>query len=205
MIVSLPSANLSAGKTVLEIVNVTAGYETGNPVIQNLSFKIVGPQRVAIAGANGSGKSTLFGIVSGKLPPWSGSVRVMTTVALLDQKAGILDSSRSIRDNFARINPEAGENACRAALARFKFRADAALRIVSTLSGGQMLLAALACVLGGAAPPALLMLDEPTNHLDLDSIEAVEAGLVAYDGALLVASHDEKFLAAINISERLHL
>ncbi len=55
------------------------------------------------------------------------------------------------------------------------FRADAALQIVSTLSGGQLLRAGLACVLGGTKPPPLLILDEPTNHLDIDSIEAVEA------------------------------
>ena len=92
-----------------------------------------------------------------------------------------------------------------AALARFMFRADAALQVVSSLSGGQLLRAALACVLGGPKPPALLMLDEPTNHLDIESIEAVEAGLRAYDGALLVASHDEAFLEAIGISRRLEL
>jgi len=60
-------------------------------------------------------------------------------------------------------------------------------------------------VLGGAAPPPLLILDEPTNHLDIDSLEAVEAGLRAYDGALLVVSHDESFLANIGITRRLNL
>ena len=101
----------------------------------------------------------------------------MTDFAMLDQRVSLLDPATSIRDNFRRINPEADENACRAALARFMFRADAALQIVSTLSGGQLLRAGLACVLGGATPPPLLILDEPTNHLDIDSIEAVEAGL----------------------------
>jgi ATPase subunit of ABC transporter with duplicated ATPase domains len=65
--------------------------------------------------------------------------------------------------------------------------------------------AGLACVLGGSMPPSLLILDEPTNHLDLESIEAVEAGLRAYDGALLVVSHDEAFLEAIAITRRLDL
>jgi ATPase subunit of ABC transporter with duplicated ATPase domains len=129
----------------------------------------------------------------------------MTDFALLDQRVSLLDPSLSIRDNFQRINSQADENTCRAALARFMFRADAALQIVSCLSGGQLLRAGLACVLGGATPPALLILDEPTNHLDIDSIEAVEAGLRAYDGALLVASHDEAFLEAIGISRRLEL
>jgi ATPase subunit of ABC transporter with duplicated ATPase domains len=89
-----------------------------------------------------------------------------------------------------------------AALARFMFRGDASLRQVGQLSGGQMLRAGLARVLGGERPPQLLVLDEPTNHLDLDSIAAVEAGLVAYDGALLVVSHDEAFLEAIGITRR---
>jgi ATPase subunit of ABC transporter with duplicated ATPase domains len=85
------------------------------------------------------------------------------------------------------------------------FRADAALQIVGSLSGGQLLRAGLACVFGGTTPPSLLILDEPTNHLDIASIEAVEAGLRAYDGALLVVSHDETFLQAIGITRRLDL
>jgi ATPase subunit of ABC transporter with duplicated ATPase domains len=110
----------------------------------------------------------------------------------------------SIRDNFRRINRQVDENACRAALARFMFRAGAALQITATLSGGQMLRAGLACVLA-LDPPPLLILDEPTNHLDIESIEAVEAGLQAYDGALLVVSHDESFLEAVGVTRRLEL
>src|SRR5690606_34795912 len=110
-----------------------------------------------------------------------------------------------IVENFMRLNPGASDNACRAALAGFLFRADAALQTVGALSGGQMLRAGLACVLGGPRPPQLLILDEPTNHLDLDSIEAIEAGLTAYDGALLVVSHDESFLANIGMDRRLDL
>lgn len=68
-----------------------------------------------------------------------------------------------------------------------------------------MFRAGLACVLGGLSPPSLLILDEPTNHLDIESIEASEAGLRAYDGALLVVSHDDAFLQAIEIARRLDL
>ena len=128
----------------------------------------------------------------------------MTPFTLLDQRVGVLDPAASVRDNFLRLNPRADEQACRAALAKFLFRADAALQPVSTLSGGQLLRAGLACVLG-VRPPPLLILDEPTNHLDVDSIEAVEAGLRAYDGALLVVSHDETFLEAVGITRRLEL
>ncbi|MEF0939395.1 ABC-F family ATP-binding cassette domain-containing protein [Rhizobium sp. BR 362] len=203
--IRLPSTGLPASKVVLRIDGVTAGYLPGQPIVRNLSFNMMGPERVAITGPNGSGKTTLLALILGELQPWAGTVRVMTSVSMLDQRVSLLDPSLSIRDNFRRINAQADENACRAALARFMFRAEAALQIVSTLSGGQLLRAGLACVLGGPAPPSLLILDEPTNHLDIDSIAAVEVGLRAYDGALLVVSHDEVFLKDIDISRRLEL
>ncbi|MBP1844056.1 ATPase subunit of ABC transporter with duplicated ATPase domains [Rhizobium petrolearium] len=203
--VRLPPTGLPASRVVLRIDNVTAGYAPEHPVLRGLSFEITGPERIAVTGPNGSGKTTLLSLVTGTLQPFEGSVRVMVKTAMLDQRVSLLDSALSIRDNFKRLNPQADENACRAALARLMFRADAALQIVGTLSGGQMLRAGLACVLGGPEPPSLLILDEPTNHLDIDSIAAVEAGLHAYDGALLVVSHDEVFLSEIGITRRLEL
>jgi ATPase subunit of ABC transporter with duplicated ATPase domains len=203
--VKLPSTGLPPSRSVLKIDTVTAGYETDEPIIRKLSFDITGPERIAVTGPNGSGKTTLLALISGDLQPWEGTVRVLTSVSMLDQRVSLLDPATSIRDNFRRLNLQSDENACRAALARFMFRADAALQIVSTLSGGQLLRAGLACVLGGATPPALLILDEPTNHLDIDSIAAVEAGLRAFDGALLIVSHDEVFLEMVGIARRLEL
>jgi ATPase subunit of ABC transporter with duplicated ATPase domains len=203
--VKLPSTRLPAGREVVWLDRVCAGYQPQRPVLRDLSLAIVGPERVAIAGPNGSGKTTLLKLIAGELRPVSGTVRVRPDFALFDQKVSLLDPSVSILGNFGRLNPRAGANECHAALARFMFRADAALQEVGSLSGGQLFRAGLACVLGGATPPSLLILDEPTNHLDLESIEAVEAGLRAYDGALLVVSHDEAFLEAIGITRRLDL
>jgi ATPase subunit of ABC transporter with duplicated ATPase domains len=203
--VKLPSTHLPAGKVVLAVDAASVGYEPGRPILRDVSFSLIGPERVAVVGPNGSGKTTLLKLVSAELRPWTGHVRIRTDFAMFDQAVSLLDPSTSILDNFQRINPKAAANACRAALARFMFRADAALQIVSTLSGGQLLRAGLACVLGGPLPPPLLILDEPTNHLDIESIEAVETGLRAYDGALLVVSHDETFLEAIEVSRRLAL
>ncbi|MCC6734735.1 MAG: ABC-F family ATP-binding cassette domain-containing protein [Bauldia sp.] len=202
--VAVPPTGLSAGKTVLTLDGVSVGYAPGRPVIETFSLAITGPERVAITGGNGAGKTTLLDLVAGRLEPWSGVVDVGVPFALLDQRVGLLDPALTVRDNFRRLNPSADENACRAALARFMFRADAALQAAGSLSGGELLRAGLACVLG-SVPPQLLILDEPTNHLDLDSIAAVEAGLRAYDGALLVVSHDEHFLAEIGVTRRVEL
>jgi ATPase subunit of ABC transporter with duplicated ATPase domains len=203
--VALPPTGLPPSKTILRIDRASVGYAPDRPVISALSLTITGPERIAVTGPSGAGKTTLLALAAGQLQPSSGSVQVLADFAMLDQRVSLLDPSASILDNFRRRNPEADENACRAALARFMFRADAALQVVSSLSGGQLLRAGLACVLGGTKPPSLLILDEPTNHLDIDSIEAVEAGLRAYDGALLVVSHDEAFLEAVGISRRLDL
>lgn len=200
LVVTLASTGLPASKMVLQMENVTAGYQPEAPVLRDVSFTITGPERIAITGKNGAGKSTLLSLVTGALKPWAGQVRVFTPWAMLDQQVSLMDSATSILDNFRRLNPNSDDNQCRAALARFMFRADAALQIAGSLSGGQLLRAGLACTLGGSSPPPLLVLDEPTNHLDVEAIEALEAGLRAYDGALLVVSHDEVFLEAIGIN-----
>lgn len=203
--ISLPSAGLSLGKRVLQLNNVTAGYNAAAPIIKNFSLALSGPERVALVGQNGSGKTTLLKVIAGELEPFSGDVLVSVPLAILDQSVSILDPLTSIRDNFMRLNNEATENECRAALAGFLFRADAALLKVGSLSGGQMLKAGLACVLGGKRPPQLLILDEPTNHLDIEAIEALEAALDTYDGALIVVSHDVQFLENAKIGKQIEL
>jgi len=201
----LAPTGLPASRTVLELDSVTAGYVAGQPVVHDVTLTVTGPERIAITGPNGSGKSTLLALVAGTLAPWSGRVDTRVPFAMFDQRVSLLDPALSIADNFLAINPGTTNNQCRAALARFRFRADAADRIVGTLSGGQMLRAGLACTLGAPQPPPLLILDEPGNHLDLDTLAAIESGLAAYDGALLVVSHDPAFLAAIGITREVAL
>ncbi|MCM5551696.1 ABC-F family ATP-binding cassette domain-containing protein [Pleomorphomonas sp. NRK KF1] len=202
--VSLPPSGLVDDRLVLRLDAVSVGYGD-KALVRDLSLEVRGPERVAITGPNGSGKSTLLRAIIGDRPPLSGRADRRVDFAFLDQRVSLLDEGETIRDAYRRLDPGASEEACRASLARFKFRADAALRTVGSLSGGERLRAGLACVLGRAKPPQLLILDEPTNHLDVESIETVEAGLRAYDGALLVVSHDEAFLNAISIGRRIEL
>ena len=203
--VQLPPCGLPSGRMVMTLAGVSAGYVLGKAVLSDVSFEVRGAERIALSGANGSGKSTLLKVITGRLAPFAGKARVHVPFVMLDQEVSLLDPADTILGNFRRLNPQADENACRAALARFRFRADAALQTVSTLSGGERLRAGLACVLGGAVPPQLLILDEPTNHLDIASLEAVETGLVAYDGALLVVSHDAAFLERVGITRLIEI
>ncbi|WP_284349594.1 ABC-F family ATP-binding cassette domain-containing protein [Roseisolibacter agri] len=205
---ALPSTQLPAGRTVLALEDVTVHHPGApRPVLDGVTLHLVGPQRVGVVGPNGSGKSTLLRVATGELAPDAGTVRRLPDdeTASLDQHGAALDPTRSVLENFHARHPTIEASAARHALARFLFSDEAALRTVGTLSGGERLRASLACVLGGARPPALLVLDEPTNHLDLDALEALEAALRDYDGALLVVSHDASFLEAIGVERYLTL
>jgi ATPase subunit of ABC transporter with duplicated ATPase domains len=204
----IASTQLPAGRTVLDVDEITVHFPNAPaPVLDGVSLRIVGSERVAIVGPNGSGKTTLLRVATGHLEPDAGTVRHLVSgeIAVLDQGGAALDPALSVLENFRASRPEAGPTAARYTLARFLFSHDAALQTVGTLSGGQRLRASLACVLGGDRPPSLLVLDEPTNHLDLDATEALESALRAYDGAILVVSHDAEFLESIGIDRRLDL
>jgi ATPase subunit of ABC transporter with duplicated ATPase domains len=203
--IKLKPSGLPSGKVVLRASGVSGGYDAEKPVIRDFSMDLIGPERVAITGPNGVGKTTLLKLLTGELEPGAGTVQVGGPMVLLDQQVGLLDRGETIVENFRRLNPESSVNDCRSVLAAFKFRNDAALQVVGTLSGGEMLRAGLACVLGGVTPPMLVVLDEPTNHLDIEAVEVVEAGLRAFDGALLVISHDRAFLEAIGVEREVVL
>ncbi|WP_156393005.1 ATP-binding cassette domain-containing protein, partial [Rhizobium sp. Root1220] len=201
----IPPTGLDPGRTVLRLGRVTGGYDPAHPVIRDLSLTVTGPERIVISGPNGSGKTTLLKIITGQIMPQTGRVELTVPFALLDQHVGLLDPACTLRDNFLHLNPLADIHMAHAALARFGFRAADALRYAGELSGGERLRAGLACALGGMPPPMLLILDEPTNHLDLEGMTALEATLAAYDGAVMVISHDTPFLASLAPDRTVHL
>lgn len=201
----LPSSGLPAGKTLLAFEGVGFSYPDAPPLLTDLSLRLTGPERVAVSGPNGCGKSTLIRLAVGDLEPTAGHVVRGAPAVLLDQNTALLAEEETLLQAFQRLNPEASVNDAQTALARFLFRNLAVRQVVGTLSGGERLRAALACLLCGSRPPQLLILDEPSNHLDLPSLEAVEAALRGYDGALLVVSHDADFLEAIGVERTLTL
>lgn len=194
----IASTGLVAGRIVLRLDGVTGGYNRSRPVIRGLSMAITGPERVVLAGPNGSGKTTLLKMICGEMAPFEGVVDMRVPFAVLDQHVQSIRDNLTLLENFRQTHPSALDEEAYAALARFKFRADDALRKAANLSGGERLRAGLACTLGAVTPPQLLILDEPTNHLDLDGIAALEAALAAYDGAILAVSHDEAFVRALS-------
>lgn len=203
--IPMPPTGLAAGRTVLALDRAVWRAPDGRVVVGPIDLKMIGPERVAVTGANGAGKTSLLLMAAGILEPSEGRVERSARAVLLDQEAALLQADETVIGAWRRLNPGASDNHAHAALARFLFRNTAAHRRVGVLSGGERLRAALACVLTGDAPPQLLILDEPTNHLDLDSIAAVEEALNAYDGAILVVSHDTDFLAALNIDRKISL
>jgi ATPase subunit of ABC transporter with duplicated ATPase domains len=202
---AVSGAGLPVGKTVLTLDSVTGGPPQDPNVISDLSLTVTGAERIALEGPNGAGKTTLLRLIAGNIAPASGHITCAVRLAYLDQSAASLDAGHSLVENFRRLNPEASDNGAYAALARFHFRNDAARLPPSVLSGGERLRAALACAIAGEQPSGLILLDEPVNHLDIESIEAVEAALNAYRGALIVVSHDAAFLDHIGITRRIRL
>jgi len=203
--VDLPSCGLKRGQQVLEVRDLVFS-RNGTRILGPLAFSLTGPERVAVTGPNGSGKSTLFDLVTGRLEPEAGSVLVdPTRIALLDQTVSLLDPELSVAENGRRLNPQLDENTLRAALARYAFRAGAAEKPAGVLSGGERMRAGLACLACARTPPHLLILDEPTNHIDLEAVELLEQALTGYDGAILVASHDARFLEAIGVERSIAL
>lgn len=203
--IDIPPSGLASTRHALNVDHITFGYDASAPIFTDLSFAIQGPERLAIEGANGTGKSTLLSCIEGKLQPQVGSIAVHVPFTLIDQEMSFLAPRETVREAFARLDPNATENDRRATLARFMFRGDDADQKVGSLSGGQKMRAGLACSLGHSEPCQLLLLDEPSNHLDIEAIETLEAALRAYDGAIVVVSHDQLFLSQINIERRITL
>lgn len=205
--IDLPSTSVPAGKVMVSIDNLVFSYpEIIKPILNNITISVVGPERIAFIGPNGSGKTTLLKLISGTLQPTSGSVRHGTKhIFYLDQHVQLLDSEKSVLENFNDYAPHMSQGECRNKLGQFLFKEDNAMKLVRYLSGGEKMRAGLACILAAEHPPQLLLLDEPTNHMDLESIEVIEKALRNYKGTLIVISHDKVFLEHIGIDREINL
>ncbi len=188
------------GDTVIEVKGLRKGYGD-RLLIEDLTFSLPRSGIVGIIGANGAGKTTLFRMLVGQEPPDAGSIEIGETVQLsyVDQGRDDLHAERSvfqeISDGVELIKVGSREIPARAYVSSFNFRGTDQQKLVGALSGGERNRVHLAKLLQSGGN--VLLLDEPTNDLDVDTLRALEAGLEAFPGCVVVISHDRWFLDRI--------
>lgn len=205
----LDNSSVPEGKRVFEVQKLNFQFLDGSKLWEkDLSLCMMGPKRWAILGPNGSGKSSfLKALLDGKLETSTllGAIsRSELPVAYLDQSYDVLDFSETVFNNVlstSRKDPVELRNL----LARLQFTSNKVHQLVSTLSGGEKLKAALAKILLATPSPQFLVLDEPTNNLDLESLLVLESALNQFQGALLLVTHDRQFLENIRVTDFIEL
>lgn len=171
----------------------------GDFVFGPVSLQVDAGERIGITGPNGAGKSTLLRVLLGRLQPDEGraSLGVNVSIGEIDQARGDFTGPDRLVDRFEQRLPSWSTADIRTLLAKFGLRADHVERPVDELSPGERTRAGLALL--QACGTNVLVLDEPTNHLDLAAIEQLEQALEAYDGALLLVTHDRRMLQNVRL------
>jgi len=188
------------GDVVIEAKEVTKGYGD-RLLLDRATFSVPPGAIVGIVGPNGAGKTTLFRMITGQEQPDSGTIRLGETVKLayVEQSRDVLDPEQTIWEAISGgqdvIRLGSREVNSRAYVARFNFSGTLQQKKVGLLSGGERNRVHLARMLKEGAN--VLLLDEPTNDLDVNTMRALEEGLLNFGGCVLVISHDRWFLDRI--------
>lgn len=198
--IELPGTELPAGRDVLELQTSEIGrgvlVEAGEPHGAGGVLRVRGPERITLVGPNGSGKTTLLEQLAATAKVPVGFLRQRLGNTDGDGWVG-LDETKSMLENLSDAAPGKTPERLREQLAAFHFRGDRVDEPVGRLSGGERFRVALARILLADPAPQLLLLDEPTNNLDMVTVEQLLSALESFGGAMVVASHDEEFLAAL--------
>ena len=189
--------NREIGKNVLEIKNLSKTIE-GEKVLDNLSLTINPGDKVAFVGPNHYAKTVLFQIIAGEMEPDEGSYTWGVTTSLSyfpKDNSGMFKDNESIADYLQQFSTEDDDTYVRSFLGRMLFTGDEALKPCNVLSGGERVRVVLAkMMLQGAN---CMIFDEPTSHLDLESIQALNNGIIDFKGVVLFNSHDHQFVDSI--------
>ena len=193
-----------SGKLVIEAVKIGKSYGE-RVIVEDFSTRVMRGDRLGIIGANGAGKTTLVNLLTGKIAPDAGKVRLGAGLAMatLEQSRASLDPASTLQDaltgggsDFVEINGE--RRHIIGYMRDFLFGPEQARTPVGKLSGGERGRLMLARAL--ALPSNVLVLDEPTNDLDLETLDLLEEMLADYPGTLIVVSHDRDFLDRVATS-----
>ena len=175
--------------------DVDVGYN-GTAVLEKLSFRLDTDDRIALLGANGNGKSTLIKLLAGRLTPLAGNVNKSGKLRIgyfAQHQGDELDLSATPLVELGRLRVHDTEQQLRSQLGRFGFTQERAETKVENLSGGEK--ARLLFALMSCDKPNILLLDEPTNHLDVTSRQALVQAINAFEGAVIIVSHDPHIIS----------
>jgi ATP-binding cassette subfamily F protein 3 len=193
---------------MLSINHADVGYVEGKPILKRVHKSITIDDRIALLGVNGEGKSTLIKLIADRLGVMKGEVFRLNKLRIgyfSQHQADELDVESTPYEEmfklFQKKNPDVKEPAVRAKLGAFGFPRTLADNRIGALSGGEK--ARLLFAFMSFDAPHLLLLDEPTNHLDIDAREALVQALNAYQGAIVIVSHDPNMVE--RVADRLWL
>ena len=194
--VKFPPAPRS-GDIVFKGKDLTVGYPE-KVVFRNAEIEVRRGEKVALIGRNGEGKTTLMRVIMGELQPISGEAKTGYNVSIgyyAQNQEDILDRNLTVWETLDNIAVGDVRNKLRDILAQFLFRGEDIDKKVSVLSGGERARLGMAKFM--LQPYNVLALDEPTNHMDIKSKDILKQALKAYDGTLIVVSHDRDFLEGL--------
>lgn len=186
------------GDVILEARGLSKAID-GVPVLNDLSLTVRKGDKIAFVGGTSLAKTTLFRILAGELDPDSGSFRWGVTITpsyFPRDNSEYFSSDLNLIEWLGQFSPPTeGESFARGFLGRMLFSGEEAMKKTSVLSGGERVRCMLSrMMLSGANA---LILDEPTNHLDLESITALNNGLISFTEVVLFASHDHEFVSTV--------
>lgn len=208
MHINLRPSRIEKGHELMSAKGINYQFENGDNLWKTkLDFEIVGCDRWHVAGKNGSGKSTLIKLLTEDIDPVVGDIiNNATNIGVIDQNITLLKNDRTLLQNITSYSPgNQTDEDLRTQLGRFLFFDDDVHKKAKSLSGGERVRAAFACLLATDIAPDLLILDEPNNNLDLNGITQLTNTLKDYEGTILVISHDKDFIEDIELGNELTL
>ncbi len=185
------------GSSMLLINQVEVGYNK-SPVLKDINLSISNDSRIALVGANGNGKSTLIKLIYGNITPMSGQIirnKKLKIGYFAQHQTDELDVTKTAYEIISDLDKEKPDLFLRGVLGRFGFDKEKSETLVEKLSGGEKT-RLLFCIMSYHSPD-LLLLDEPTNHLDIDSRISLINSLNAFEGAIILVSHDNDIIEKV--------